>query len=104
MLRRALLRGQSKRHTATFAGIAKSCVAAGVYTLGLPIFLLIGQHLFIRHLISWCDHVGKLIGVLGFTPMGDKYLTPQECSVRPEQTQVSSGDGKAAVTFVFPNS
>jgi len=76
MLRRALLRGQSKRHTATFSGIAKSFVAAVVYALGMPIFLLIGQHLFIRHLISLCDHVGKLIGVLGFTPMGDKYLTP----------------------------
>jgi succinoglycan biosynthesis protein ExoM len=76
LLRRALLRGQSKRHTATLSGIAKSCVAATVYALGMPLFLLIGQHLVIRHLISLCDHVGKLIGVLGFTPMGDKYLTP----------------------------
>lgn len=86
MLRRALLRGQSKRHTATFGGIAKSFIAAVLYTAGMPIFLLIGQHLFIRHLISWCDHVGKLMGVLGFTPMGDKYLTPAAASAAPAGT------------------
>ena len=76
LLRRALLRGQSKRHTAAFAGIAKSCIATLLYALALPVFFLIGQHLFMRHLVSLCDHVGKLVGVLGFTPMGDKYLTP----------------------------
>src|SRR5437899_2336920 len=76
MLRRALLRGQSKRHTADFKGIARSCLAVAIYSLGMPIFLVIGQHLAMRHLVSLCDHAGKLIGVLGFTPMGDKYLTP----------------------------
>jgi glycosyltransferase involved in cell wall biosynthesis len=95
MLRRALLRGQSKRHTATFAGVARSCVAAAAYSFALPIFLLVGQHLFIRHLISWCDHVGKLIGVLGFTPMGDKYLTPAAAGSAPRSTSFTLDSSKA---------
>jgi len=75
LLRRAILRGQSKRHTADFRSVAKSCLAALLYFLALPFLLVMGQHVFMRHLVSLCDHVGKLAGVLGFTPMGDTYIT-----------------------------
>ena len=75
MVRRALLRGQNKRHTAGFRSIGKSCVGVVAYSAALPVFALVGQHLFMRHFVSFCDHLGKLIGVLGFTPMGDKYIT-----------------------------
>ncbi len=75
MLKRALQRGQSEKGLADFRGISKSLVAVPVYTLMLPFLLLAGQHWFMRYLIRLCDHLGRLAAVLGFKPLGDKYVT-----------------------------
>lgn len=74
MLRRALLRGQNERHLTNLGGLLKSMVAIPVYALVLPLSLLLGQHHFMKYLIRTCDHAGKLVGFLGFKPMGEKYL------------------------------
>jgi len=75
MLKRALLRGQNQRHLGSFSGVAKSVVAVPLYMILLPFLLLFGQQLFMKYLIKLFDHTGKLLAVLGFTPLGNKYIT-----------------------------
>lgn len=74
LLKRALLRGQNETGLTDLRGIAKSIVAVPVYTLALPFLLAAGQHRFMQGLVRLCDHTGKLVGVLGFRPLGDKYI------------------------------
>lgn len=67
MLKRALVRGAnfSKHPKRRALGIAKSIVAVPTYTLMLPFLQLIGHHHFMRYMIKWCDHTGRLLAVLG---------------------------------------
>jgi glycosyltransferase involved in cell wall biosynthesis len=68
LLRRALLRGANsiknpkKRATA----MLKSLIAIPCYTLALPLFALLGQHVFLEYLIRLCDHVARLLAFAGF--------------------------------------
>jgi hypothetical protein len=64
-LKRALLRGavNSKKTSLFTLDILKSLIAFLLYTVTLPIFLLMGQHIFMQYLIKDCDHIGKLLGV-----------------------------------------
>jgi succinoglycan biosynthesis protein ExoM len=73
LLRRALQRGLSEKGFANFGSICKSSVAVPLYILLLPFLMLAGERWFMRYLIRLCDHAGKLLGVLGLKPMGDKY-------------------------------
>jgi succinoglycan biosynthesis protein ExoM len=75
MLRRALLRGQSQRHTADLATTVKSLLAVPFYIASLPFMLLLGQHMFMNFLIRLFDHSGKLLAIAGFKAAGDKYLS-----------------------------
>jgi len=77
-LKRALLRGQNEKKLATVASICKSLVAVPAYVLMLPFMLVAGQHWFMHTSIRLCDHAGKLVGVLGFKPLGEKYIAPQQ--------------------------
>lgn len=66
-LKRALLRGvvNSKHISLISFNSLKSVIAFVFYTLALPFFLLIGQHLFMKYLIKDCDHIGKLLALCG---------------------------------------
>jgi len=77
MLKRALLRGAvSLVHpTARRAAIAKSVIAAPLYTAALPFALLLGQGRFMTCLVSLCDHVGRLLAVAGIKPIREAYVT-----------------------------
>jgi hypothetical protein len=77
LLRRALLRGKASLASPSFgpADLCKSAVATILYTLGLPLFFLCGQHVFMRFLIKNCDHLGKLLAVCGLNPVREKYIT-----------------------------
>jgi len=75
LLKRALLQGQNQKYLADFRSIAKSIIAVPLYTFLLPFLLLIGHRMFMRYLLKLVDHVGKLVAVVGFKPLGDKYLT-----------------------------
>jgi hypothetical protein len=75
LFKRALLRGQNNRHFADFRGVIKSVIAVPLYGILLPLLLLAGHHLFMRYLIKVGDHAGKLLGLMGLRPMGDKYVT-----------------------------
>ena len=67
MLRRGLLRGgNAARHPKNrVSGFFKSVVAASLYSVALPFLLLVGQHRFMKLMISWCDHVGRIAGFFG---------------------------------------
>jgi glycosyltransferase involved in cell wall biosynthesis len=77
MLKRALLRGGvSVRHaTSGPAAIATSLIAAPLYAMALPVTLMLGQGRFMTCLIKLCDHMGRLLAVLGITPITQSYVT-----------------------------
>jgi glycosyltransferase involved in cell wall biosynthesis len=76
MLKRALLRGGvSSRHPASGTVIAKSAIAAPMYAAALPFALLRGQGSFMTCLIKLFDHLGRLLAVLGVTPIAEAYVT-----------------------------
>jgi hypothetical protein len=77
MLRRALLRGAIEPKTPTFGprDIAKSLIAVPVYALALPFALMAGQDKFMGLLVSLCDHLGKLLAVVGINPVTEPYVT-----------------------------
>jgi succinoglycan biosynthesis protein ExoM len=77
MLRRALLRGSMQRNKEDFgfASIGKSIVAVPIYVTALPFGFLVGQHRGMAILVRLCDHLGKLLAVLGLSPVGDTYIT-----------------------------
>ena len=53
----------------------KSLLAITIYTIGLPIFLILGHHLFMTYLIKDCDHIGKVLTAIGLDIVKEKYLT-----------------------------
>jgi len=69
-LKRALMRGfnNSKKAPGLSMTTLKSLVAVVLYTAALPFCLLMGQHVFMKYLIRNCDHMGKLLGILGMAP------------------------------------
>jgi hypothetical protein len=40
-------------------------LACGLYSLALPLLLIMGQHWFMRFLVKLCDHIGKLLARAG---------------------------------------
>lgn len=76
-LRRALLRGKvalggpggSRR------GILKSAIAVPAYAVALPLFLMMGSHVFVTQLVKSFDHLGKLLAACGIDLVGDKYIS-----------------------------
>jgi glycosyltransferase involved in cell wall biosynthesis len=77
MLKRALLRGTATalHPSLRVSSIAKSIIAVPTYTLALPFGLLIGQHTFMTILVKLCDHLGKLMGLLGINAIREPYVT-----------------------------
>lgn len=77
MLRQALLRGTTARLQPTVGpgNIAKSVIAVPIYLLALPFALLCGLHRFVALLVKLCDHLGKLLALLGINPIKRPYVT-----------------------------
>lgn len=76
LIRRALLRGKmALNHRRGVGNIAKSLFAVIGYTLALPVFLVMGHHLFMKYLIKTCDHAGMLLAFAGLDPIREKYVT-----------------------------
>lgn len=66
-IRRALLRGATRAKTDPVLSrrTLKSAIATMVYALALPVLLVSGQHMFMRYLVRFCDHAGKLLAYGG---------------------------------------
>lgn len=77
LLRRALLRGHTSLAHPTFGAldILKSLIATPAYVLALPLAWALGQGQFMRILVSLCDHLGRLLGLIGINPIKEPYVT-----------------------------
>ncbi len=77
LLRKALLRGASAalRPSVGVHDIAKSVIAVTIYGVALPFAALLGQHRFMGLLVRLCDHLGKLLALVGINPITDPYVT-----------------------------
>jgi glycosyltransferase involved in cell wall biosynthesis len=76
MLRKALLRGATAALHPTVGArdILKSIVAVPVYTIALPFVAFAGQHRFMDLLVRLCDHLGKLLALVGLNPVSEPYV------------------------------
>lgn len=74
LVRRALLRGRTTfRHPQNRArNIAKSLVAVPLYLIVLPVFLIMGHHLFVKYLVKLCDHGGRLLALMNLNPVKER--------------------------------
>ncbi|MFY4730995.1 glycosyltransferase family 2 protein [Nitrospira sp. BLG_2] len=74
LLRKALLRGSNflKHPTDRAKNFAKSIVAVPLYGMTLPVMFLAGSHHFVRTLIKFCDHAGRLLAVIGLNPVKER--------------------------------
>jgi len=81
-LRRALLRGRValRGPGGTWQGVAKSAVAVALYTVAMPLTLMMGFHVFVGCLVSAFDHLGKVLAAFGVDVVGDKYITSPSSS------------------------
>ena len=77
MLKKALLRGATAALHPTLgaADILKSVIAVPASALALPFALILGQHRFMTLLVKLCDHLGKLLALLGINPIREQYVT-----------------------------
>ena len=74
MIKRALLRGRNslKIPVGRFGLLGRSVVAVPIYCIALPVLLVLGQHWFMRYCIKLCDHLGRLLTVLGINPISER--------------------------------
>lgn len=77
MLKRALLRGRVafENSSAKTTASLRSLFAVVMYAVGLPFFLVSGQHVFMTYLIKIFDHLGKVLAALGLDVVKEKYVT-----------------------------
>lgn len=73
MLRRALLRGKTP-YNHTVAAYIKSLIAIPLYTLLLPFLIFIRHHVFMKFLVSYFDHLGRILSLLGLNVIKEKYV------------------------------
>ncbi|UWZ86929.1 ChbG/HpnK family deacetylase [Occallatibacter riparius] len=76
-LRKAMLYGSyaAKQPDCGAKSVLKSLVAMPLYTLALPFALLAGQHRFMTLLVKLCDHLGKLLSLMGIRPFHDEHVS-----------------------------
>lgn len=76
LLRRALLRGRNSigSPVGRAGKIARSLLAAPLYALVLPLLLLAGQHVFLKYLIKFTDHAGRLLAFVGLNPAREREM------------------------------
>jgi hypothetical protein len=52
--------------------VAKSVLAAFVYSSLLPVLALVRHDLFMHALVRDCDHLGKLLALCGLAPVRER--------------------------------
>lgn len=92
LLRKALLRGATAGLHTNAKGVLKSIVAVVLYLPALPFAFLAGQHRGIPLLVSLCDHLGKLLILVGINPVREEYVldSPQKTGPAMERDAESS--------------
>lgn len=79
-IRRALLRGVANAQGASLLSTStlKSVIATIGYTISLPVLLIAGHHIFMNYLIRDCDHLGKILAILGLRLVGKRSIEKTE--------------------------
>jgi len=74
LLKRSLLRGgNSIRQRSGRAGkITKSLIVLPIYGLALPFLLLAGDRHFMKYFIKFCEHGGRILALLGISPVTER--------------------------------
>jgi glycosyltransferase involved in cell wall biosynthesis len=75
LLKRAMLRGGhsvKQPIERVIWLVARSLVALPAYMVVLPFTLPLGQHVFMKYIIRFCDHAGRLLAVLRLNPVRDR--------------------------------
>lgn len=77
LMKKALLRGSSAalQPSCGAKSILKSVIALPAYAIALPFSLFAGQHRFMELLVSMCDHLGKLLALIGIQPIKEAYVS-----------------------------
>jgi hypothetical protein len=50
----------------------KSVIAVPIYGMALPVLYFIGNRHFMKYLIKFCDHAGKLLAAVGLNPISER--------------------------------
>lgn len=76
MFKRALLRGRNvlKHPSGRARLVLQSLIAVPIYSLVLPITLLVGQHVFVKYCIRFCDHFGRLLALIRLNPVNERQM------------------------------
>ena len=76
VLKRALLRGKMAAVDSSFynVGTLISIVAIIIYTVTLPILLILSHHLFMKYLVKVFDHFGKILALSHVNVIKEKYI------------------------------
>jgi glycosyltransferase involved in cell wall biosynthesis len=71
MLRRAVLRGRNSLNVPVgrVGRLARSVAAVPAYLVILPFALFMGQHVFMKYCIRFCDHAGRLLALVRLNPI-----------------------------------
>jgi len=71
LVRTALLRGtiNSLHPDRNLAEIFSSMMAIPLYGFALPLLPIMGHHYFMRYLTKLCDHLGRLLALIGLNPV-----------------------------------
>lgn len=77
LMKKAFLRGSSAalQPSCGVKSIVRSLIAVPLYMVALPFSLLLGQHRFMAILVSMCDHLGKLLALVGIQPIKEAYIS-----------------------------
>jgi succinoglycan biosynthesis protein ExoM len=77
ILKRALLRGTVSVVHPTFGwpDVAKSIIAVPLYVTALPLACLFGHHRFMAIAEKLSEHTGRLLALLGISPVKEPYVT-----------------------------
>ena len=76
-LRKAMLYGSyaAKQPDCGAKSVLKSAIAVPLYAMALPFALVAGQHRFMTLLVKLCDHLGKLLSLVGIRPFHDEHIS-----------------------------
>jgi hypothetical protein len=47
-------------------------LAVPLYGLALPVLLIAGQHVFMKYLIKFMDHAGRLLALIDLNPVRER--------------------------------
>jgi succinoglycan biosynthesis protein ExoM len=79
LVKKALLRGAcaALQPSCGTVSILKSIAAIPLYAVALPFSLILGQHRFMELLVKMCDHLGKLLALVGIHPIKEAYVSEE---------------------------